>query len=343
MSRAQTVAVATVVVALGASMAGCSLIPSGGSACARQSSGAADVRPDPDLAVYPRALGLSSDGATLAVSCAQGTCLVDTATGTVRSPNPRFGDIALSPDAGLVGMGSSRGCVRVIDAGSGAVRHELDGHRPSTDMDGAGGVGAVAFAPDGSRLASVADDHTVRLWSVDDGAEVAVANIPPGGHRALAYSADGSRLAVLTDGQPVTVLDGATFAVIGTLGDDTSSGFGLAYDRSGRLAVPAAGQVRVFGSSGGQDAAVDVDGVPGGLAFAPDGATLAVTEPDASVVVLVDVASGTRRELRGHTDAPYAVAFSPDGSRLYSASAKEGIVVWNVGSGARVATWRPEA
>src|SRR2546430_1203418 len=56
-------------------------------------------------------------------------------------------------------------------------------------------VSAVAFRPDGRRLASASFDHTIKVWDVATGLAVRTFN----GHEdkvlTLAYSADGSRLA----------------------------------------------------------------------------------------------------------------------------------------------------
>ena len=44
------------------------------------------------------------------------------------------------------------------------------------------------------------------------------------------------------------------------------------------------------------------------------------------------------RTLKDHIDAVYALAFTPDGRRLVSASADRGVKVWDVASGERLYT-----
>ena len=70
-------------------------------------------------------------------------------------------DLVLSPDRRwLVGGVEKRG-LRVWDAHSGAVAHELVGHRD--------GVFSMAFSPDNRRLASASYDRTVRVWDLATG------------------------------------------------------------------------------------------------------------------------------------------------------------------------------
>jgi WD40 repeat protein len=56
-------------------------------------------------------------------------------------------------------------------------------------------ISALACSPDGLSLASASWDHTVRLWNVDDGAEVITYNRHTERVNALAWSPNGADIA----------------------------------------------------------------------------------------------------------------------------------------------------
>jgi len=69
------------------------------------------------------------------------------------------------------------------------------------------------------------------------------------------------------------------------------------------------------------------------MAVSPDGGSMAAREGDALAVF--DVATGARRHVLTRTSRPVAVAFSPDGRTLVSATDQPTIEVWDPASGER--------
>ena len=156
-------------------------------------------------------------------------------------------------------------------------------------------VKAVAFSPDGLHLASGGDDHKTRVWSIL--AEELRADF--GGIYSVtgvAWSPDGGKLASV---------------------DATSSV--LLWDVKGK---------KLIHTLKGEN----IRCKPTKLAFSPDGRVLAV--PRGERVRLLDVAGWTRgAELQGHAGMVTAVAFSPDGGLVATASEDGTARVWGAGRG----------
>jgi WD40 repeat protein len=70
--------------------------------------------------------------------------------------------IALSPDGQIGAVGGSwENIIRLVRVSDGAQLPILEGHTEAIEN--------LAFSPDGTLLASVSDDKTIRLWGVAEG------------------------------------------------------------------------------------------------------------------------------------------------------------------------------
>jgi WD40 repeat protein len=77
----------------------------------------------------------------------------------------------LPGSASQVAVGLRNGIVLVLRADDGRLVRELDNRSSTMSRRRDDGVQGLAFSPDGATLASAADDGTIRLWSMADGAQ----------------------------------------------------------------------------------------------------------------------------------------------------------------------------
>eukprot|EP00873_Tetraselmis_striata_P028763 jgi/Tetstr1/449027/TSEL_003795.t1 len=207
-----------------------------------------------------------------------------------------------------------------------------------------GFVTSVAFSPDGTLLASVSYDYTVRLWNALTGEEALPQ--PLRGHTepvtSVAFSPDGTRLASASHDETVRVWNALT-------GEEAlpqplrghSYVLSLAFSPDGtRLASASRDKtVRVWNAVTGEEALPQPlrghTGPVTSVAFSPDGTLLASASWDKTVRVwnAVTGEEALPQPLEGHTGTVTCVAFSPDGTRLASASDDKTVRVWNTLTG----------
>jgi WD40 repeat protein/basic membrane lipoprotein Med (substrate-binding protein (PBP1-ABC) superfamily) len=164
-------------------------------------------------------------------------------------------------------------------------------------------VNAVAYSPDGLRLASASDDGTVKIWKIEPSGEIreewSIITQANRGRHGLAFSPDGKHLA-------------------------TASGFGI---------------VGIWDVLTGQEFLIlkgHSDWISA-VAFSPDGRRLVTGSEDRTAIVWDAVTAQPLATLSGHSDQVTDAAFNQDGSRLVSASLDGTARIWDAATFQKIA------
>ncbi len=178
-----------------------------------------------------------------------------------------------------------------------------------------GGVTAVAFSPDGARLATASHDRTVRLWQVPAGTELTQMR-NDGPVTAVAFSPDGRRLATASSDRTAKLWEVATGRQVALMRHDGPV-TAVAFSSDGTRLASAGSGVRLWEVSTGRELAAYAldDRWAQAVAFSPDLTRMAAGRTDARVQ-LCELATGTQLAEMKVGSSVTALAFSPDGSQL---------------------------
>ena len=198
-------------------------------------------------------------------------------------------------------------------------------------------VTALAYAPDGERLATVSEDSTGRIWDAKTGQMVWVLSGHEEALSAVVFSPDGRWISTSSYDGTIRIWDNNTGSLERALDTGTDAVLDTAFSPDGFWVAAASsdGTVRIWSREAGSrpmvleghEAAVQI------VRFSPDGQRLATAAGDRSARIW-DV--GTGRPLHEWDDAVAAspsIAFSPDGKTLTTNGNEQNALVWDVETG----------
>jgi WD40 repeat protein/serine/threonine protein kinase len=197
-----------------------------------------------------------------------------------------------------------------------------------------GAVHAVAFSPDGRRLATASADGTARLWDVAKGARLAAPLGHDGAVRSIAFSPDGLLLITGSDDGTMRRWDAMTGACKGAPSRHRAPVVGVRVSPDGTR-IATASRTSICGlwdvESGlpvGASAGVDAEIVA--VAFNSE-STLLAAGGDNGCVWIRDADSGKLLDpVLRHDAAVSALAFSPDGQILVCGCLDGRARLWSV-------------
>ncbi|HEY6287081.1 MAG TPA: serine/threonine-protein kinase [Ktedonobacteraceae bacterium] len=274
----------------------------------------------------------------------------DAATGgnihTYKGHKDYVRSVAWSPDGTYIASGGgnypsvSDVTVQVWEAATGTLFNTFANH---TDV-----ISSIAWSPDGSRIASASYDRSVKIWDAFTGSNVLTYPGHSNWVMSAAWSLDGKHIASASHDNTVRVWDATTGQDMLPPLQHTNWVQSVAWSSDGKFIASATGNTQgngehlvhvwdatsgkpVYTYRGHKDEIATVAWSPNGKRIASAGGNGTYPSPkgsDTTVHVWDALTGANAMPYSGHSEIVWSVAWSPEGSRIVSASREKTVQVW---------------
>jgi WD40 repeat protein len=229
--------------------------------------------------------------------------------------------LAFSPGAAFVAAASSDGLGRIWRFGKGGVVATLTGD--------ATGLTDIGFSTDGAHVVTASKDGTVRISNAETGAPLVTLT----GHTDAVTSATftgpaGSPVVTASGDGSARVWDALYQPVLAELARVRRPIAGIRTDGAGSILATVGSHTLVIDPESGKVLRTERGAVPTRRVERPDGTSATIRGN--TVVVSRE---GKTTVLKGHRNRVFAVAFSPDGMLIATASKDHDARIWDANTG----------
>jgi WD40 repeat protein len=243
-------------------------------------------------------------------------------------------------------------CWRAVWSPDGSRILTLDGWESATVWDAESGqeliritdivyVLDVDWSPSGDLAAVAGADGFVHVWDVVTGQEFAKLSGTMAWPSPIAFSPDGERILAMGDDNKLNILDLTEASIsipISSCGHITNAAWSPDGEQVAFGALcPPDYPVKIWDSNSGEEL-FEIKGnegmQPGKIAWSPSGDRIGITYDSLPGAMIWDAVTGEKLlTFKGHKDEVWDLDWSPDGSRVATASDDRKVIVWDSTTG----------
>ena len=243
--------------------------------------------------------------------------------------------VAFSPQEDIFATANTDGKIRLWNKKTGKIQSILSGHTNS--------IRCVAFDSEGNTLVSAGIDRTIKLWDVTTGECLQTLKGHDNWIRSVAFDSEGKILASGSSDCTIKLWDVTTGKCLQTLKGHDNWIRSVAFDPEGKILASGSSDctIKLWNSTTGEClqtleghqlwvSSIAFSPIPPSSPLSIGVESILASSSGDRTIKLWDVKTGEcLKTYRGHGEAIYAIAFSPDGKILASGSGDNTIRLWD--------------